>query len=136
MFPGNNYVDQLHRIVDIIGTPCEADIESINNEHARAYVRANLMNKARRQMSSLFPGIDPKLCDLLDRMLVFNPAKRITVEQALEHPYLASLHDPDDEPEGVEPFDVSFDEGEVDKDALRGLLWNEVMLYHPELASL
>jgi mitogen-activated protein kinase 1/3 len=31
-------------------------------------------------------------------MLTFNPQKRITVEEALEHPYLADLHFEDDEP--------------------------------------
>jgi serine/threonine protein kinase len=36
--------------------------------------------------------------DLLDRMLTFNPEKRITIEQALEHPYMESLHSPEDEP--------------------------------------
>ncbi len=36
--------------------------------------------------------------DLLDRMLSFNPEKRITVDQALEHPYMESLHSPEDEP--------------------------------------
>ncbi|CAN0310850.1 unnamed protein product, partial [Discosporangium mesarthrocarpum] len=30
--------------------------------------------------------------DLLSKMLVFNPAKRITVGEALEHPYLRDLH--------------------------------------------
>ncbi len=31
-------------------------------------------------------------------MLNFDPAKRITCDQALEHPYLAVWHDPTDEP--------------------------------------
>ena len=31
-------------------------------------------------------------------MLTFNPEKRITIEQALEHPYMESLHSPEDEP--------------------------------------
>ena len=35
--------------------------------------------------------------DLLDKMLTFNPHKRITVEQALAHPYLEQYCDPTDE---------------------------------------
>lgn len=35
--------------------------------------------------------------DLLDRMLTFNPNKRITVEEALGHPYLEQYYDPSDE---------------------------------------
>ncbi len=29
-----------------------------------------------------------------------NPTKRITAEEALRHPYLEALHEPDDEPSG------------------------------------
>jgi len=36
--------------------------------------------------------------DLLKKMLTFNPSKRITIEQALKHPYLKDFHNPDDEP--------------------------------------
>lgn len=38
--------------------------------------------------------------DLLERMLRFDPGQRISVEAALAHPYLASLHDLSDEVEG------------------------------------
>jgi mitogen-activated protein kinase 1/3 len=35
--------------------------------------------------------------DLLDKMLTFNPHKRINVEMALAHPYLEQYYDPSDE---------------------------------------
>ena len=38
--------------------------------------------------------------DLLDKMLTFNPHKRITVEEALAHPYLEQYFDPADEVSG------------------------------------
>lgn len=45
-----------------------------------------------------FPDATPDAVDLLSKMLVLDPHKRISVEQALEHPYLASLHDEELEP--------------------------------------
>ena len=33
---------------------------------------------------------DGHLLDMLHRLLLFNPDKRITVQEALEHPFLAS----------------------------------------------
>jgi len=35
--------------------------------------------------------------DLLRKLTVFDPQHRITVEEALKHPYLAALHFPEDE---------------------------------------
>lgn len=46
---------------------------------------------------------------MLERLLAFDPAERITVEEALEHPYLAIWHDPNDEPEAPAPFDFDFE---------------------------
>ena len=37
----------------------------------------------------------------------FDPKKRITVQQALEHPYLEAYHDPEDEPVAP-PLDPEF----------------------------
>jgi serine/threonine protein kinase len=39
-------------------------------------------------------------------MLQLDPNERITCEQALEHPYLATFHDSDDEPEGYQFDDL------------------------------
>jgi mitogen-activated protein kinase 7 len=36
--------------------------------------------------------------DLLEKMLKFDPRKRLTVEECLQHPYMAELHQESDEP--------------------------------------
>ena len=44
-------------------------------------------------------------------MLRVDPSKRITVDDALKHPYLVELHDPEDEPiaDRLDPYDFDFD---------------------------
>lgn len=43
----------------------------------------------------MYPNANPLAIDLLDKCLTFNPRKRITVEEALAHPYLEPYHDPE-----------------------------------------
>ena len=43
-------------------------------------------------------------------MLDLNPLRRIKVEEALGHPYLESMHDPEDEPVFEGKVDFSFEE--------------------------
>ena len=67
-------------------------------------------------------------------MLTFNPEKRITVQEALEHPYLADLHFDDDEPtsEPVSSFDFDFELYDLNREDYRELIYNEIMLYHKD----
>lgn len=54
--------------------------------------------------------------DLLERMLVFDPKKRIRAGEALAHEYLAPYHDPTDEPVAEEKFDWSFNDADLPVD--------------------
>ena len=58
-------------------------------------------------------------------MLTFNPNKRYTVEECLEHPYLKDLHVPEDEPTCKKPFDWSIDDFEPKGEILRKLIYKE-----------
>jgi len=64
---------------------------------AQDYIRS-LPIKPRVPFSTLFPTANPLAIDLLSQMLCFDPAKRVSCEQALNHPYLQVWHDPADEP--------------------------------------
>ena len=54
-------------------------------------------------------------------MLHFDPKKRITVDEALSHPYLQELHYDDDEPttDPVSAFDFDFELYDLSKDDYR-----------------
>lgn len=96
LFPGKNYVDQLNRILQIVGSPTDEDLAAIPNEKSRRYV-ASLPKRPKIPWHSLYPDATPEAIDLLDQMLAFNPDRRITAEEALAHPYFAEYHDPMDE---------------------------------------
>lgn len=75
--------------------------------------------------------------DLLQKMLTFDPAKRISVDEAIEHPYLASLHDINSEPVCCHPVDFFNSETELHtpNDARRIIL-EECLSFHPTLHEL
>jgi len=66
--------------------------------------------KAVPPLNSLLPNAHPKSLRLLQQMLRWNPAKRISVESALHDLYLNEYHDPSNEPVCTRPLDFTFDE--------------------------
>jgi len=90
MFTGNDYLQQLALIVQTIGTPSDDDKDCVH-ANARVYVYEKLAGNKKRDWKSVFPTADPLALDLLDKLLVFNPRKRVTVDQALAHPWFNSM---------------------------------------------
>lgn len=74
--------------------------------------------------------MDLTALDLLEKMLVFDPRKRITAERGLAHPYLDCYHDEADEPVADEPFDWSFNDAELPVDTWKVMMYNEVLSFH------
>jgi len=56
----------------------------------------------------------------------------------LEHPYLASLHFPDDEPttEKVCGFDFDFEKYSLSTSEFKDIMYEEIMLYHSDESAL
>jgi len=90
LFPGENYLDQIQRIISILGTPNFDDISYIANDQALSYIKS-LPKRSRQSWKKLFPEASPLGLDLLTKMLTFNPNKRFTVEECLAHPYFEGL---------------------------------------------
>jgi len=92
------------------------DYYGIKSRRAREYIRS-LPFKKKIPFRALFPKSNDMALDLLEKLLAFNPAKRISVEDALRHPYLEPYHDPEDEPTAP-PIPDGFFDFDKNKDAL------------------
>ena len=131
LFPGDDYIHQLQIISDVIGTASDEDLKFVTSEKARRFMKSQEI-KPKVPFKKLFPDANEKALDLLDKMLEFNPAKRITVEDALKHPYMADLHNPDDEPTCAEEFDFDFEKADLTKEMIQELIYNEMCVFHEE----
>ena len=69
----------------------------------------------------------PLAIDLLEKMLVFDPRKRITATESLTHEYVSPYHDPSDEPEAAEKFDWSFNDADLPVDTWKVMMYSEIL---------
>ncbi|KAG0493015.1 hypothetical protein HPP92_006413 [Vanilla planifolia] len=130
IFPGTECLNQLKLIINVLGTMSDADFEFIDNPKARRYIKS-LPYTPGTPLSALFPGANALALDLLKKMLVFDPTKRISVIEALEHPFMSPLYDPNANPPAQVPIDLGIDE-DIGEELIRELIWKEMLHYHPE----
>ncbi|EQC41440.1 CMGC/MAPK protein kinase [Saprolegnia diclina VS20] len=136
LFPGSDFLHQLKIILEVVGTPTdETQMAFITNHRAKRFILKQ-PKKAPVPLASLYPRASPLCLDLLAKMLVFNPRERITVDDALGHPYLAGIREPSVEQTCVNgPFDFAFEDAELTKDALQELMFEDVCAFHPEVLN-
>jgi mitogen-activated protein kinase 1/3 len=132
-FPGKDYIHQLKLILEVLGTQDEASLHFISSPKARAWIQS-LPAAPPASLGALFPGASAAALELLAAMLVFDPRRRITVDAALAHPYLASLHDPALEPAAPAPYTADGEEADLKEEQLRRKVFDEVMAHPPPAA--
>ncbi|XP_024525747.1 extracellular signal-regulated kinase 2 isoform X2 [Selaginella moellendorffii] len=97
VFPGASTMNQIEKVLDLIGKPASEDIAAFESPFAAAMIE-NMAITGPRSFRKAFPSATPEAADLLRKLLHFNPQKRLTAEQALQHPYVAQFHNPREEP--------------------------------------
>ena len=65
-------------------------------------------------------------------MLRFSPDMRISVSDAIKHPYFESFKNLGDPPESDTIFDWSWDSIELTKELLQKIIYMESLCFHPE----
>ncbi|KFD47176.1 hypothetical protein M514_11945 [Trichuris suis] len=140
LFPGTDHIDQWSKIIEQLGTPSQEFMRRLQPT-VRHFVE-NRNRHAGFAFDRLFPdrlfppnSSDVRLSaeqarDLLCKMLVIDPEKRISVDDALQHPY---VHVWFDEAEVYAPppakYDHTIDEQEHSVEQWKELIFKEIMEY-------
>lgn len=128
LFPGKDYVHQFSSITELMGSPSDADLGYVRSENAIRYLH-QLPRHTKQPLVTRFPRLPPLAVDLIEKMLAYDPAKRITAEEALAHPYLSGLHDVTDEPVCPRAFIFDMEEQALSEDDIRELIYREAFVH-------
>merc|ERR1740121_3250443 len=125
--------DMLSKIFSLIGMPAEADINELDRDDAKKYIRC-FSARTADGFKSRFPHVPEAPLDILDKMLKFSPKKRVTVGKALEHHLLKDIRDVPMETSAQEMIVLHFEkEKELGDSALRENFYKEIRKYHQEM---
>uniref|UniRef100_A0A914LL67 Mitogen-activated protein kinase n=1 Tax=Meloidogyne incognita TaxID=6306 RepID=A0A914LL67_MELIC len=97
LFPGSSTINQIERIMNTIQRPSKNDIESIGSAYASS-VLEKMPQWPKKPLDIVLSQTTPEALDLVSRLLIFAPHKRLNVEQCLEHPYVSQFHNKAEEP--------------------------------------
>lgn len=126
LFPGNDHIDQLFKIMEVVGKPTEYFLQKIKSSNARTYIMS-MPSCEKQDFNVIFPNATPLAKDIMQKMLLLDPEERLPAQQCLEHPYLAAYHDPDDEPD-ASPFEEGYasETSEVTIESLKEMMFHEI----------
>uniref|UniRef100_A0A8C7GRP4 Stress-activated protein kinase JNK n=1 Tax=Oncorhynchus kisutch TaxID=8019 RepID=A0A8C7GRP4_ONCKI len=130
-------IDQWNKVIEQLGTPSQEFLMKLN-QSVRTYVE-NRPRYAGFTFEKLFPDVlfpadsehnklkASQARDLLSKMLVIDASKRISVSEALQHPYINVWYDPT-EVEAPPPLitDKQLDEREHTVEEWKDLIYMEV----------
>lgn len=121
--------DQLNVIFSVLGSPKDDDYDFITDSKALEYIKSFPMKKPT-DLQERYPAATTDAIDLIQKMLQFNPRKRITVDEALDHPFLSAVRDKTKEGKANGPVPMEFEkEGEMKAERLRELFVEEIKHY-------
>jgi len=89
LFPGDSEIDQLFRIFRCLGTPNE---EMWPNVSQFPDYKTTFPQWSPVPLKTVVEGLDELGLDLLSKMLIYEPSKRISARDALRHPYFDDLN--------------------------------------------
>ncbi|KAF6258871.1 kinase-like domain-containing protein [Scenedesmus sp. NREL 46B-D3] len=92
LFPGSSEADELVKIAAVLGTPTASNWSE--GLRLAAAMDFKFPQFSPASLTKLIPSASPEAIDLIAKLIAWSPDARLSSEQALRHPYFASLTKP------------------------------------------
>lgn len=96
LFPGQNEMDQIQKIHNVLGTP-SPDLLARKFKRNASHMDFNFSEKKGTGIERLIPHADAELVELMKKLIRYDPDERILARQALKDPYFRELRDAEKE---------------------------------------
>ncbi|CAL6024601.1 Mitogen-activated_protein kinase [Hexamita inflata] len=135
LFPGRDYINQLHLVMDVLGTPSAEFLSRIDNMSAKQYVEQQ-PKQAPIDLKTKIPNASPEAIELINQMLKMDASQRPSAADCMKHKYFEGIWDEADlllyKDKQIKLF---FEEHELTRDLLELGFLNEARKFHPELGK-
>ncbi|GAB4813165.1 hypothetical protein N2152v2_000211 [Parachlorella kessleri] len=91
LFPGESGVDQLVEIIKVLGTPTREEIHAMNPNYTEFKFPQIKAHPWAKIFSKRMPA---DAVDLIGKLLVYSPTKRVTALEGMSHSFFDELRDP------------------------------------------
>jgi serine/threonine protein kinase len=75
-FPADNNPDESQKIISVLGSPSENNLEFITDQKIKTFV-SKMAKRTKQSFNLIFSKSNPVALDLLGKMLTFSPKKKI-----------------------------------------------------------
>lgn len=84
LFPGDSEIDEIFKVFRLRGTPNESVWPGVTS---LSDFKTTFPQWSPKPLSEAVPGLDEYGLDLLDQLITYDPAARISAKRAVDHPY-------------------------------------------------
>jgi serine/threonine protein kinase len=121
--PGDSTFSQIDITFNLLGTPDEKIFDKFPRTELKERAR-RLPLKQRPSLIDLFPSSPGPAVDLLERLLEYNPERRISATEALACPYFYGFQG--GELKDIKRFDYSFEDENLSTDDMKKMIYEEI----------
>lgn len=97
VFPGTSTMNQIERIIEVINMPAKSDIDAVASPFA-ATMLESLPAMNFKLIGDVAPTASNEAIDLIRACFHFNPSRRPSAVELLQHVYVSEFHNEEEEP--------------------------------------